>query len=119
MDDKFFEFGRKSAVELIRTLFYAGTLPILYASYRFGEHFALAHPVLGTVFRQDDFYRVGEKSGWILGLMMGGAALIILVTLWKVICEMLLIALRYFERGTGGAIASDKRARRKKRRSRP
>ncbi|WP_268952892.1 hypothetical protein [Saccharibacillus alkalitolerans] len=32
---------------------------------------------------------------------MGGAALIVI--LWKMICEMLLIGLRYFERGTGGA----------------
>lgn len=118
MDDPFFEFGRKSALELVRTLFYAGLLPILYAAYRFGKMFALMHPIQGMSLQSDGFYAGSERPGWILGLIAGGTALIVAVIVWKAVCEMLLVALRYFERGTGGGNDRRKRAQTNGRRKR-
>ncbi|NGZ76949.1 hypothetical protein [Saccharibacillus alkalitolerans] len=116
MNDNYFEFGRRSALEIVRTLFYAGTLPILYFAYQFGKGFALKHPIQSMVRQSDNFYTGVERPGWILGFIMGAAALIVMAILWKAICEMLLIALRYFERGTRGGKEREPRMQKKIRR---
>lgn len=98
MEKKWFTFGHIPAIHLVTLLFYTGLIPIVYKAIAFGKSTSLQHTIMKTVPDGRGMYTGIEVPNASLGILYGLLAFAIGVVVWKVVCEILLIVLRYFER---------------------
>ncbi|TCZ68559.1 hypothetical protein E0485_24330 [Paenibacillus albiflavus] len=96
MEDKIFKFGRIPANTLLTILFYTGILPIMYQAFVFGRKVYLNN-FIQTQVKEGNWYIGKEINNLPLGVLQGVIVFIISIIIWKVICELILIVVRYFE----------------------
>lgn len=96
MKDKIFRFGSLSSRVLITILFYTGIIPIFYQSVAFGKQVYASHFVQTTV-KEGDWYTGKTINDLPISVFQGTVAFLVSIVMWKVICELLLIIVRYFE----------------------
>lgn len=97
MEKKIFKFGEISSKVLITVLFYTGIIPIIHKSIAFGKTVYLSNTYQRTV-KVGDYYTEKEVNNLLLGVFEGLVLFIVLVIFWKVVCELLYIIIRYFEK---------------------
>ena len=86
MKSKIFKFGQISSNTLITILFYTGLIPIIYQSFVFGKTVYLNNFIHTTV-KVDGLYTGKVINNLPLGVFQGVIAFLILIIIWKVICE--------------------------------
>ncbi len=94
--EKIFKFGEITSKTLVTILFYTGILPIIYQSIEFGKTVYLNNFVEITV-KNGDWYTGKEINNLPLGIFQGVIVFLISIIIWKVICEIIFIMVRYFE----------------------
>jgi hypothetical protein len=100
MKNVFLKFGNTGSYELVLVLFYIGIIPIAYKCIQFGKWVYLNNTYQITV-KQGDWFTGKEVNHLPLGIFQGVILFIVSIIIWKIICEMLLIVLKYFERRNG------------------
>lgn len=96
MKDKIFGFGHLSSRFLIALFFYTGIIPIVYQCVVFGKQVYATHFVETTV-KEGDWYTGKTINDLPITIFQGTVAFLVSIVMWKVICELLLIVVRYFE----------------------
>lgn len=88
--------GRIEAVTLISILFYTGIIPIVFKSIGFGKNVFLNN-TYQIIVKEGEWFTGKEVNNLSLGIFQGILHFIISIIIWKIVCEILLIILRYFE----------------------
>lgn len=101
MEKKIYQFGEISSKLLISLLFYTGIIPILYKSTAFGKSVYL-HNTYETTIRVGDYYTGKEVNNQPLGVFAGVVFFLIAIIIWKIVCELIFIIIRYFEQFNRG-----------------
>lgn len=89
-----FRFGETTAKKAVSLLFYLGLLPLLFSSILFGKYLYLSNTYLKDIWLMQDgqkMYTNKEVSNLPLGIFGGFLSYIVIVLVWKVICELLII----------------------------
>lgn len=97
--DKLLEFGSLSVKRLCKALFVTGFIALLIKSFMFGYMVYQTNTYMKTI-RDANFFTGVEVNNFPLGLFCGLAYLIIGTFLWRLICEIIYIVLRYFKNNT-------------------
>jgi len=100
MLNKIFSLQKRAASEILSLMYKAGMIPLMYKSYLFGRYI-----YINNSYEKDfSFIQNGERlysskpvNNVPLGIIGGIILFIILVIIWKLICELLLIILEFFE----------------------
>ncbi|MCC5912413.1 MAG: hypothetical protein JJT76_18505 [Clostridiaceae bacterium] len=89
--NKILSFKKDSAFNLMQKAFIIGIIPFLFPAFWAGKYFAILFPTE----RQGS----AEISGNYItfGILIGIGILIVLVLIWKIICQSMLIVLQAFE----------------------
>lgn len=88
--NNFFVLGEISVNNLITKLFYLGIILIVYWAYIFRMYFS---NVLWMIFNLNNTYYIHS----VILVISYIVTFVIILTLWKIICELLIIILRCFE----------------------
>jgi hypothetical protein len=98
--DWLFNFGETTAKRAVSILFFLGLFPMLYKSIFFGRYLYLTNSYLKSI----SFLQNGQNvhSGYLvnnlpLGILGGFVLFIVMVLMWKVLCELLIIIFRAIE----------------------
>lgn len=97
MRNRIFKFGHLSAHTLAALLFYAGTVPLAYVSTVFGKRVYATH-FIQTGVQEGNWYKGKEINNMPMGILQGTVLFIILIVIWKVVCESAYLILRYLEK---------------------
>lgn len=106
MGKKVFQIGEIPSKILITILFYTGFIPILYKSVLFGKTVYLTHTYQKTI-KVGDWYTGEEVNNLPLGIFQGVILFLIAVVIWKVVCEIIFIVVRYFEKSINEGVLDE------------
>ncbi|MFP3387870.1 hypothetical protein [Brevibacillus sp. SIMBA_040] len=93
----FFEFGEKTAKEIIRMLFFVGMVPIAFYAIVIGRIAALAFLTERWVPSSYGMYTSVMETNYLLGFLTAVIVFIVGIILWKLICELILLIFRSLE----------------------
>ena len=94
------KFGETTAKDVISALFFIGLLPLLYGSVLFGKYLYLNSMYSKSIsFIRDgtQYYTPVEVNNLPLGIFGGLIFFILIVLVWKIVCELLIIIFRAIE----------------------
>lgn len=98
MFNEFLSFRKDSAFNLMNKLFNIGLIPMFIPAIMLGKYFSILFPVNNQVpGHAPGYYSFAPGPNYILGIITGIFGLIISITIWKIICQGLLIILQGFE----------------------
>lgn len=78
-------------------LFYIGLIPIVYWSYNFARYVKMNNYIVQTIQNLDGSYSVMQTNNTILGVIAGVLIVIVFITFWKVLCELLYLIFEVFK----------------------
>ena len=96
----FYKFGETTAKKAISALFFIGLLPLLFTSILFGNYLYLTNMYSKSIsFMRDGqkWYTSEQVNNLPLGFLGGFVFFIVIVLVWKILCELLIIIFRAIE----------------------
>ena len=93
----FFEFGEKTAKEIIRLLYFIGMVPIAFYAIVIGRIAALTFLTERWVPSSPGMYTAEIETNYFLGFVTAVIVFIVGIILWKLFCELLLLIFKSLE----------------------
>lgn len=101
--DRFIKFGNMSAKNAISIIFYLGVIPIFTKAIQYGKMFIYTNNIVKEVWDKSSIKMVKtgtivqEKTYMVQGIFRGLLYFIIMLIIWKIICELSIKIFRCFE----------------------
>lgn len=83
---------------LLTVLFYTGLLGAIYYSVGFGKYIAATNMMMTSVLTTEGMYSGELVENMALGYLAGILFFVVVVIVWRVICELLLLIFNALER---------------------
>lgn len=96
----FFKLGKMVSHKAISILFYVGFIPLIAQSYTLGKNIYKTNTYSQSIQLNQNgpaMFTGREVNNAPLGILGGLISFVVMVVIWKIICELLIILFRYFE----------------------